>query len=146
VWTLKHLYALPDAPPFIFKGGTSLSKVFGIIERFSEDIDLIIDRGYFGYEGAKDIGSAPSPTAARKRMAELDEDIARYIAARLLPALGERFSGILTEPFRLEPDPDRAQTILFYYPTELSHAYVQPMVLIETGGNADNWPAVERSI
>lgn len=39
-WTLKHVFALEDQPPFIFKGDTSLSKAYGAIERFSEDIDL----------------------------------------------------------------------------------------------------------
>ena len=41
-WTLKHLFALEDQPPLIFKGGTSLSKAYGVIERFSEDIDLVL--------------------------------------------------------------------------------------------------------
>jgi len=41
-WILKHLFA-------VFKGGTSLSKVFGLIDRFSEDIDLILDWRLLGY-------------------------------------------------------------------------------------------------
>jgi hypothetical protein len=44
-WTLKRLFTLPDPPAgLLFKGGTSLSKVFGIIERFSEDVDLSFNR------------------------------------------------------------------------------------------------------
>ena len=39
-WTLKHLFALHDIPELRFKGGTSLSKVFNLIRRFSEDIDI----------------------------------------------------------------------------------------------------------
>lgn len=40
-WTFKRLFTLPDPPAgLLFKGGTSLSKVFGVIERFSEDVDL----------------------------------------------------------------------------------------------------------
>lgn len=44
-WTLKRLFELQkeDAPTLIFKGGTSLSKAFGAIRRFSEDIDLSFD-------------------------------------------------------------------------------------------------------
>ena len=39
-WALKRLFTLPDPPAgLLFKGGTSLSKVFGVIERFSEDVD-----------------------------------------------------------------------------------------------------------
>ena len=48
---LQMVFALPFADKLVFKGGTSLSKVFGMIERFSEDIDLAIDRSYFGIEG-----------------------------------------------------------------------------------------------
>ena len=44
-------FSLPFAEKMIFKGGTSLSKVYNRIERFSEDIDLAIDRSYFGVEG-----------------------------------------------------------------------------------------------
>ncbi|MEE9452524.1 MAG: nucleotidyl transferase AbiEii/AbiGii toxin family protein [Gammaproteobacteria bacterium] len=44
-WLLKHLFALPIQ--MAFKGGTSLSKVFNLIERFSEDIDVTIDYRYF---------------------------------------------------------------------------------------------------
>ncbi len=44
-WTLKRIFGLPDSPTrVLFKGGTSLSKVFGVIERFSEDVDLSLFR------------------------------------------------------------------------------------------------------
>jgi hypothetical protein len=49
-WTLKHIFSDPQLQKHIvFKGGTSLSKVFGLIERFSEDIDLILDWQLLGY-------------------------------------------------------------------------------------------------
>lgn len=43
VWALRHLFAAPYAPHLIFKGGTSLSKAYGVIQRFSEDVDLTYD-------------------------------------------------------------------------------------------------------
>jgi hypothetical protein len=44
-WTLKELFRLPEVgSTLIFKGGTSLSKVYRMIERFSEDIDVSLDR------------------------------------------------------------------------------------------------------
>src|SRR5437899_6537426 len=54
-WALKRLFTLP-APPagLLFKGGTSLSKVFGVIERFSEDVDLSFDRAGLGFGGESD--------------------------------------------------------------------------------------------
>lgn len=54
VWVtlmLKMIFSSELAPHFIFKGGTSLSKAFDLINRFSEDIDLGIDRRHLGFEG-----------------------------------------------------------------------------------------------
>lgn len=48
---LNILFSLPYADRMVFKGGTSLSKVWGVIHRFSEDIDIAIDRSMFGIEG-----------------------------------------------------------------------------------------------
>jgi len=49
--TLRAVFASSHAPHLIFKGGTSLSKAYNLIERFSEDIDLAIDRRYLGFDG-----------------------------------------------------------------------------------------------
>ena len=48
---LEIIFTLPFADKLVFKGGTSLSKVWGLIDRFSEDIDLAVDRSLFGFEG-----------------------------------------------------------------------------------------------
>ncbi|MCX6934356.1 MAG: nucleotidyl transferase AbiEii/AbiGii toxin family protein, partial [Verrucomicrobia bacterium] len=54
-WTLKRLFDLPDARDhFIFKGGTSLSNVWKVIHRFSEDIDISLSREWLGYAGSHD--------------------------------------------------------------------------------------------
>lgn len=45
--TLKALFSTECGKSLIFKGGTSLSKGFNIIERFSENIDLTISRSFF---------------------------------------------------------------------------------------------------
>ena len=50
--TLKQIFTLPDSPAgLLFKGGTLLSKVFGAIERFAEDVDLSFDRAGLGFGG-----------------------------------------------------------------------------------------------
>ena len=67
-WGLKRLFEL-DAPGngFLFKGGTSLSKAYGLIERFSEDIDVLLDCGGLGAGGNDDLvrtlgfRSSPAP-------------------------------------------------------------------------------------
>jgi predicted nucleotidyltransferase component of viral defense system len=48
---LKAIFELPYSEHIVFKGGTSLSKGWNLIERFSEDIDLALDRALLGYEG-----------------------------------------------------------------------------------------------
>ena len=48
---LRAVFNTEYAPHLVFKGGTSLSKAWGIIDRFSEDIDLAMDRTFFGYGG-----------------------------------------------------------------------------------------------
>ena len=49
--TLKAIFSSKFAQHLVFKGGTSLSKAYNLIERFSEDIDLSIDRTMLGFEG-----------------------------------------------------------------------------------------------
>ena len=48
---LQTIFAQPIAEHLVFKGGTSLSKVWRVIQRFSEDIDLAIDPSIWGFEG-----------------------------------------------------------------------------------------------
>jgi predicted nucleotidyltransferase component of viral defense system len=51
-WTLRRVFALQNPPAsLVFKGGTSLSKVWGVIDRFSEDVDLSFNRDQLGFGG-----------------------------------------------------------------------------------------------
>jgi len=67
-WTLKHLFALKHVPELRFKGGTSLSKVFRLIDRFSEDIDISIDRAALGFTGERDLAHPQLSTTKRKAL------------------------------------------------------------------------------
>jgi predicted nucleotidyltransferase component of viral defense system len=51
VQTLRLITQMDIAQHTVFKGGTSLSKAWGLIDRFSEDIDLAINREFFGFSG-----------------------------------------------------------------------------------------------
>src|SRR5882724_6847564 len=66
-WTLKHLFALKHVPGLRFKGGTSLSKVFRLIDRFSEDIDIFIDRAALGFTEERDLAHPRLSTTKRRR-------------------------------------------------------------------------------
>lgn len=151
-WTLRQLFSLPGAHDhFIFKGGTSLSKVWKVIERFSEDIDISLSREWLGFSGERDPETAPS----RKQRARLLEELSAVCAARLrdevAPAMQQRFSAELGDTgWSLTIANDDPQTLLFAYPSVLneSHAagYVRPVVKIECGARSDRWPVAERSI
>ena len=51
-WVLDVIFNIPNRHPMAFKGGTSLSKVFGAINRFSEDVDITLDYSYFDISGS----------------------------------------------------------------------------------------------
>src|SRR3990167_11310661 len=53
-WTLEQVFSSDLAPHVIFKGGTSLSKCYNMIERFSEDIDLTLSKEYIGITSEND--------------------------------------------------------------------------------------------
>jgi predicted nucleotidyltransferase component of viral defense system len=89
-WTLKRLFGL-EAPPagLIFKGGTSLSKVYGVIARFSEDVDLSFDREALGFCGPNDLGQAGSKKKTEKKLDELADACRTMIREKLRPLLEE---------------------------------------------------------
>ena len=147
-WTLKQLFSLKGQPPLVFKGGTSLSKVFGLIDRFSEDIDVAFDRTWFGFVDDRDPENAPSRKATEKLIKDLHAACEAHIASVLLPALNESFDA--AEPlgdWALSIDPGDTQALAFEYPQSLGTdvyggaTYVQRRVLIELGARSDHSPA-----
>src|SRR2546422_6743983 len=121
-WTLKELFELPAVGEhLIFKGGTSLSKVFKVIERFSEDIDVSIDRGFLGFGGANEPEAGASNKEKQRRIEALKAACQQKIATELLPALEATITSKVRqgEKWSLrsdDDDPDK-QTLLFDYPT-----------------------------
>lgn len=147
-WTLGTLFSLPGiGKALTFKGGTSLSKVWGLIDRFSEDIDLTIDRDFLGFGGERNPEAAPSATQRNNRLKELKTACQEYVGECLLPMLDAHIRVVLPASdweLRLdESDPD-SQTILFQYPVGIQPEggfYVQPIVKIELGARSDTWPS-----
>jgi hypothetical protein len=158
-WTLKRLFALQkqNSPGLVFKGGTSLSKAFGAIRRFSEDIDLSFDRIDLGYSGERDPEKAGiSKKQAANLIKDLVRDVEAHIAGKLLPALHAAIGQHLGEPgkgeWSLEIDAGDAQTVNFHYPTALPRtdyqgmAYISPRVKLELGARGDPWPTETKVI
>ncbi len=154
-WTLKHQFALqPGNPGLLFKGGTSLSKAFGLIERFSEDIDISLNRQDLGFEGERDPKNAASNKAAERLLTELQESCARHVVTKLIPALKGSFSQIIGESdeWLLETDAADDQTVNFTFPTSPatgdygSFGYINPIVRLEFGARSDHWPSANYRI
>jgi hypothetical protein len=155
-WSLHRLSAqAPNLPAtLLFKGGTSLSKVFDAIDRFSEDVDLSLNREDLGFTEDRDPYAAASKKQARRLIEELSEKCIGEIRACVLPILTEDSVSILGAPgetWSLRLSQDDPQTILFAYPQtarEPSPAlgYVQPQVRLEIGARSDHWPSLEGTI
>lgn len=135
-WTLRQIFEHPQLAPHItFKGGTSLSKAYQLIERFSEDIDLTIgkDAPYLA-DGANPMEEDISGKERQRRIDVLKENARRFVAELALPTLQKSFAGKLPDGWELAldaDDPDR-QTILFSYPA--LHSYAVPRGGIGGGG------------
>ncbi len=147
-WTLKKLFNLPEWGAYLtFKGGTSLSKGWKLIERFSEDIDIVIDRDSLGFGGDNSPDKAPSNKQKRKRLEALKEAgencVQKSIQPQLREALGlDMLDG---EAWALESDPDDpdGQSLLLAYPTVFPDhpAYLRQVVKIEMGARSDTDPS-----
>ena len=112
-WTLDYLFHdCPWARHLTFKGGTSLSKCFGLIQRFSEDIDLILDWRLLGYE--KDEPWAErSKTRQDKFNKEANARTEIFLRDTFLPQLQADFKELLNDEFSLCIEEDDPQTVCF---------------------------------
>lgn len=155
-WVLDQLFRADSPyPSIIFKGGTSLSKGYRAIKRFSEDLDLSFDRNDLGFGGNRDPVNAPSNKKAKRLIEELKAACSRYVQAELRTLLAKDFSEHLEESgsaWALDldtQDPD-GQTLLFQYPetriTLSQGRYLTPSVKLEFGARSDHWPEVDLEI
>lgn len=151
-WSLRELFALPGiGDHLLFKGGTSLSKVWRAIARFSEDIDVSLSREWLGFVGPRDPEAADTGKQQRVRIENLATACAQKIEAEILPALRARASDALgPDGWAIAIDADDPQTLRFTYPTVLGagapDGYIRREVRIECGARSDDWPAEDKTI
>ena len=148
--TLDVLFSLPDlGEHLVFKGGTSLSKVYRLIDRFSEDVDVSFHREFLGFGDERDPEAATGKEQVR-RIEALQQACKDCIRERLLPVLRLEMSHRLgsDEGWSMEIDSQDEQTILFHFPQAgaPSLAYIAPSVRIELGARSDHWPKERHEI
>jgi hypothetical protein len=145
-WVLRELFSHPTLRKrLIFKGGTSLSKVYKIISRFSEDIDLAVDWEMLGFIGDSD----PLKTRSKSKQADLNKKMIEacrsYIQNDLVNTLRQTFENRLgppgaSAPWRVDAIQNEPDTIRFYYPTQMSHGYLESAVRLELGTHSAMLP------
>lgn len=150
-WTLNLLNEIPELTGNItFKGGTSLSKAWGLIERFSEDIDIAINRKVFGQHPPYGAEDAESNRQRKIRLEELENKSSNFIREFLLPSLHKKISSYLNpDEYALKPIQKGNEVNLeFEYPGTLKNELggLLPVVLIELVPRADEIPNEERKI
>lgn len=127
-----------------FKGGTSLSKSFGLIERFSEDIDLILDWRVLGY-GINEPWQERSNTKQDIFNEEANERTEKFLREQFLPSikrnLQHELKGVDCYFDSLDP-----RTVIFAYKNDFNDEYVLPVIRLEIGALAAWTPAALKEI
>lgn len=146
-WTLDALFngLKAGGPRLLFKGGTSLSKGFGLINRFSEDIDVTVFRDDIGEAATIEQLVAMSGKQRRARLNAVRDACQTYINGPLRAELNAilrgrlQAAGLAADAARVEADesdPD-GQTLLIWYPTATPRSdYVRAAIKIESGAKS----------
>jgi hypothetical protein len=140
-WVLEQLFSMPNKPAMAFKGGTSLSKAYGAISRFSEDIDVTIDWTAFSNE-ADPFAEGVSRGEINRLSERLKEELGKYSHDVLLPY----FKGCADQQFgegsvTFEIDKD-GHKIYVHYPSLVSgDSYIKDLVLLELGARNTTIPS-----
>ncbi|WP_312682654.1 nucleotidyl transferase AbiEii/AbiGii toxin family protein [Stenotrophomonas chelatiphaga] len=150
IWVVKVLevlFAMPAArdKPMAFKGGTSLSKVYNVIQRFSEDIDVTIDFQHLDEDLAQQVGKRKLSNNERAKLdLTLKAALTKHLQEVVIPGLK-----MALEPLgaHVEGDPDNAEKVWVRYPTIMSpDGYLKERVLLEFGGRNATDPSDVQAI
>ncbi|MBC8405250.1 MAG: nucleotidyl transferase AbiEii/AbiGii toxin family protein [Planctomycetes bacterium] len=139
-WTLGNIYSNEVlAKKLTFKGGTSLSKVFGLIERFSEDVDLVLNWSVLGV-GDPEVSRSKTKQDHFNHL--LLEKAQEYLANTLLGELKEA----LDPTCKIEVDEADPYSLMVTYPASFPDTYVRPQIKLEVGPLASREPRLRHEI
>lgn len=139
-WTLARLYGDKKLSELLmFKGGTSLSKVFHIIERFSEDIDLILDWRLVS-------GEDPEEERSRSKQGKLNREINEKAQTYIAGELKGMVENVIEPVCSCRIDDIDPHVLNIYYPAAFSDKYLRPEIRLEIGPLASWFPSDQYSI
>lgn len=148
-WILGMIYSDPELEPqFVFKGGTSLSKVYQVIDRFSEDVDLGIHPAHLGFP--EDLFSTlESQTKRTGALIDMQKVCGERVEKNLVPLLEAKVRLALGKPV-VNPkwltyafdERVHGPIVLFHYPSVVEQGlqYIQRSVKLEIGSLTDQRP------
>lgn len=145
VWSLRHLFTGPYAQHLVFKGGTSLSKSYGVIRRFSEDVDLTYDIRAIASDLIGDTGSPlpASKSQEKKWSKEIRVRLSSWVDAEIVPQLKQALlQQGLPAAVRAEGD----KVFIDYEPLATGTGYVPSSVMLEFGARSTGEPSESRAI
>lgn len=134
-WTLQTLFSMPSAHPMAFKGGTSLSKVYGVIDRFSEDVDITLDYRHFE-TNFDPFAEGTSNTKIKKFSRRLKDYVKTYANDTVIPFLRTELDKLSTAGHHTIEVDENGEKVWVSFPsvTEEADDYLKSRVLIELGG------------
>ncbi len=142
-WTLDALFngLSGGCPRLLFKGGTSLSKGYGLISRFSEDIDITVFRSDLNQPATVEELEALGTKARSRRLENIREACSAFISGQLkavLEKLLREIPGCETARVEIDPSDKDNQSLLLWYPrvTTTGEGYLGPAVKIEAGAKS----------
>lgn len=140
-WVLQQLFEGDFECPLTFKGGTSLSKVFGLIRRFSEDVDITVDHRPWKI----DLGPGISKSRRKVRFEQVHTRLVDFARDSLMPALRDADLGV-----EIELDASNDVKILVKYPSAMPSgelpSYLREHVLVELGARNPTEPYVTQLV
>lgn len=125
---------------FTFKGGTSLSKCYNLIKRFSEDIDLILDWRVIGY-GKNEPWQFRSNNQQHKFNKESNVKTEEFLKNFFVPKMKLDFKKLIKDDFQIYVDSSDPQVVFFAYPTSFQSDYVKQVIRLEIGALAEWTPS-----
>lgn len=131
----------------VFKGGTSLSKAYGLIERFSEDIDLVLDWQLIGF--GTGLKNPMQNFGSKTKQDQFNKEINRLAAAYISETLAPELDDLLRQEnigLSAAVDPDDPHVVNIHYPAAFSETYIRPEVRLEIGPLGSWVPSTVRAI
>ena len=146
VWTLRSLFNSDFGQHLVFKGGTSLSKAYNVIRRFSEDIDVTYNIQAFAPDIVPNIGQEavpPNNSQQARWSSAIRERLPEWVLKTAAPVVEAALSN---EKVVAKARAEGVSLYIEYEPHAPGYAYVKPQVQVEFGASSTGEPAAVHEI